>query len=72
MTNIKITSLQAPVELLELTEAEMKTVIGGATSRDGIVNDFAGTGFMFSIGNLVVSGRSVAKLFNQDSDADNS
>ena len=38
------------------------------TSKDGIENDFAGTGFMFSINNLIVSGGSRVKLFNQNSD----
>jgi hypothetical protein len=37
-------------------------------AQKGIQNDFAGTGFMFSVGNLIVSGGSRVKMFNQDSD----
>ena len=70
MADIKIADLhkidaKAPL-IEELSEEEMTAVVGGA--RDGIQNDFAGTGFMFSIGNLIVSGGSRVKLFNQNSD----
>lgn len=37
-------------------------------AQKGIQNDFAGTGFMFSVGNLIVSGGSNVKMFNQNSD----
>jgi hypothetical protein len=37
-------------------------------AQKGVQNDFAGTGFMFSVGNLIVSGGSRVKMFNQDSD----
>ncbi|MDZ8088606.1 MAG: hypothetical protein RMY16_24055 [Nostoc sp. DedQUE12b] len=70
MANIKIADLhkidtKAPV-MEEVSEEEIRAVMGGA--KDGIQNDFAGTGFMFSIGNLVVSGGSIVKLFNENSD----
>ncbi|MDZ7991477.1 MAG: hypothetical protein RM022_000615 [Nostoc sp. EfeVER01] len=70
MADIKIADLhkidaKAPL-MEELSEEVMRAVMGGA--GDGIQNDFAGTGFMFSVGNLIVSGGSRVKLFNQNSD----
>ncbi|MBN3942702.1 MAG: hypothetical protein V7L21_14595 [Nostoc sp.] len=70
MADIKIADLQKidakAAVMEELSEEEMRAVMGGA--EDGIQNDFAGTGFMFSLGNIVVSGGSRLKLFNQNSD----
>ena len=34
----------------------------------GLENDFSGTGFMFSVNNLVIDGGSNVKMFNQNSD----
>ncbi|MDZ8226303.1 hypothetical protein [Nostoc sp. ChiVER01] len=77
MLKIFSTKKQAPTHtqedselFTELDDADLLAIVGGA---DGIENNFASTGFMFSIGNLVVSGSSRVKLFNQNSDAsDNS
>ncbi|WP_405009919.1 hypothetical protein [Kitasatospora sp. NBC_01539] len=38
------------------------------TSDDEIPHEFAGSGFMFSVGNLVISQGSRVKMFNRDSD----
>ena len=47
----------------DLLEALKKPQTDGGNN-----NEFAGSGFMFSIGNLVISQGSKVKMFNQDSD----
>lgn len=37
-------------------------------NRSGIENDFSGTGFMFSVNNMIIDGGSNVKMFNQNSD----
>lgn len=36
--------------------------------NNGLENEFSGTGFMFSVNNLVIDGGSNVKMFNQNSD----
>lgn len=37
-------------------------------TNNGLENEFSGTGFMFSVNNLVIDGGSNVKMFNQNSD----
>lgn len=49
------------LEIEELKESLSK-------NRSGIENDFSGTGFMFSVNNMIIDGGSNVKMFNQNSD----
>lgn len=58
---------QAKTKLVELEES-IKNNNHSNNKDDSVENDFSGTGFMFSVNNLVIEGGSNVKMFNQNSD----
>ncbi|KAH9402616.1 hypothetical protein TYRP_016148 [Tyrophagus putrescentiae] len=58
----KLKEVQLELEELQANQANQKPAV------EGVENDFSGTGFMFSVQNLVIEGGSNVKMFNQNSD----